>query len=93
MHPEVRRTRCHPVVSLLAEGLRFSSVGPISGMKCTLVNEPSDPNTWNDNDVCVPSTSTLNLQWSYLGPIAGKTCVQWNEPSDPHGWHDNYLCY
>ena len=72
--------------------MKWSSAGQISGMKCIQIKEPSDPNTWTDNYLCLPSDSPLNLQWSHAGPIAGKACIQWSEPSDPHTWNDNYLC-
>ena len=72
--------------------MRWSYHGPIRGMKCTQIREPSDPNTWADNYLCLPSNSPLNLQWSYAGPIRGKACIRWLETADPHTWRDNYLC-
>ena len=35
-------------------GLRWSFVGVIPGMRCTSMNEPSDPNFWADNFLCAP---------------------------------------
>ncbi len=76
-------------------GFKWSSIGPISGMRCTQIYEAIEPaeHTWTDNYLCVPTWSTLHLTWSSAGPIAGKTCTQWYESSDPHTWMDNYLCY
>ncbi|MBZ4417082.1 cytochrome c peroxidase [Myxococcus sp. RHSTA-1-4] len=77
------------------EGLAWSSAGPIAGMRCTQVSEAAEPpeTTWNDNYVCVPTSSTLNFTWSMAGPVAGKACVRFHEPADPQPWMDNYLCY
>lgn len=70
--------------------LRWQSWGPIPGMHCIQINEPSDPHTWDDNYLC--SDRDLGLRWSYKGPIAGMFCTKWEETADPHTWHDNYLC-
>jgi hypothetical protein len=77
------------------EGIRWSNSGPISGMRCTQITEPAEPaaHTWNDNYICVPTSSSLNFTWAYDGPILGKQCVSWNEFGDPHTWDDNFLCY
>ncbi len=34
--------------------------------KCVLVNEPSDPDTWSDNELC--SATDYSLKWYYGGP-------------------------
>ena len=73
--------------------LRFSSAGPIPGMTCTQVNEPSDvQGTWADNYFC--SSRDIGLRWSYAGAIPGMRCTQVNEPSEPAQttWNDNFLC-
>jgi peptidoglycan hydrolase-like protein with peptidoglycan-binding domain len=76
-------------------GFRWSSAGAIGGMRCTQITEGSEPpeHTWNDNFLCVPTNSPLNLAWSSAGPIAGRTCTMWHEAADPHTWMDNFLCY
>lgn len=39
----------------------------IPGMKCTQVNEPAEPpsHTWNDNFLCVPAGSPVQLGWTW----------------------------
>ena len=69
--------------------LRFSSTGPIAGMACTQISEPSDPHGWSDNYLC--SERALGLRWSSSGAIAGMTCVNVNEPTES-AWANNYLC-
>ena len=73
--------------------IRWSPRGPISNMKCTKIIEPSDPDTWNDNYLCVPNDSNLHFYWTNAARIEGRQCVQWEDSAeDPHTWHDNYLC-
>jgi hypothetical protein len=60
-------------------------------MSCLKVNEPGDPNGWDNNYLCAPEA--WGLSWSYSGPVSGKECVQWSEGADPHYWNDNYLCW
>jgi hypothetical protein len=71
---------------------KWSHSGPISGMKCTQILEGSDSDSWNDNYLCIPKESTLELQWSYSGPVSDMKCTQIIEGSDPDTWNDNYLC-
>ena len=77
--------------------MRWSYAGPIAGMRCTQIREPSEPfwHTWNDNYLCLPSDSPYQLSWHYAGisNVRGSSCVRWLERADPHTWHDNYLCY
>ena len=75
--------------------MRWSFSGPIPGMRCTQVNEPSEPpqHTWRDNFLCVPPQSPLDFSFSPAGPIPGRHCLRMNEPSDPHTWADNFLCW
>ena len=73
-------------------GIIWSERRPIDNMRCTLVNEPSDPHCWDDNYLCVPEKSPLHFKWSHRWPIPNSYCMQWVENSDPHYWHDNYLC-
>jgi hypothetical protein len=78
-----------------ALGLRWSSAGPIRGMRCTRIFENAEPagHTWNDNWLCLPADSTYELRWSEAGRVLGWSCVQWDEPADPHAWSDNFLCW
>ena len=75
-------------------GMRWSSAGPITGMKCTQITESIEPavHSWTDNYFCVPQDSPLDFQWNSAGPIADKECIQWSEAADLHSWDDNYLC-
>jgi len=72
--------------------LRWSVVGPVPDMHCVVMNEPSDPDTWADNNLC--TRRDVGLQCSPTGPIAGLRCTQITDPGEPeaHGWTDNYLC-
>jgi hypothetical protein len=60
------------------------------GLQCTQINEPSDPNTWDDNYLC--ANIDLGMLWKYDGQIANMSCTPIIEPSDPHAWLDNNLC-
>lgn len=75
-------------------GLKWSSSGPIPGMRCTNVTETSDSHAaaWADNYACVPSDSEFVLSWSSAGALPGQSCVQFNEVADPQSWGDNFLC-
>lgn len=76
-------------------GFKWSSAGPVAGMRCTNVSESAehDPAIWADNFLCLPETSPYQLEWSTAGKIAGKSCVRWFEAADVGGsWADNYLC-
>lgn len=73
-----------------SKSLVWSFAGPIAGKHCVQINEPADPDTWNDNFLC--STIDLGIRWSFAGPIGGMRCTQINEPADPHKWNDNFLC-
>jgi 1-phosphatidylinositol phosphodiesterase len=80
--------------SSVNHGFQYSYAGPIAGMRCVLLDEPaSHAWGWNDNYLCVPPSSPLQLQWSSAGPISGKQCVRIHEDADPGTWNDNYLCY
>ncbi|MBL8680816.1 MAG: M23 family metallopeptidase [Myxococcales bacterium] len=70
----------------------WNCAGPIAGMTCTQIAEPSDPHTWTDNYFC--SDSDRQLRFSNAGPIAGMNCTQIAESSEPaaHTWTDNFLC-
>jgi hypothetical protein len=74
------------------DALDPSSAGPIGGKFCIQINEPADPDTWNDNYLCMDRD--VGLRWSYAGPIGGMTCISMNETAEPpsHTWADNYLC-
>lgn len=76
---------------VFATELKWSQAGPIAGLTCTKINEPADPNAWDDNYLC--ADEDLQLKWSSAGPIAGLQCVLINEPADIYKtWFDNYLC-
>lgn len=66
--------------------------GPLDGMTCTNIAEPSDPDTWGDNFLC--SDFDRGLRWSSAGPLAGMNCLAVNESAEPveHTWSDNFLC-
>ncbi|MFT3706242.1 MAG: D-alanyl-D-alanine carboxypeptidase family protein [Archangium sp.] len=70
----------------------FSCDGAQSGMACVNVNEPVDPDTWNDNFFC--SERDFGMRWSYAGPIAGMDCANVAESAEfhPEAWADNFLC-
>jgi len=76
-------------------GIRWSHAGPIPDMRCTAITEPVEPKSesWLDNYLCVPESSSYHFSWSSEGPIEGMSCVQWAEPRDPDTWNDNYLCW
>jgi hypothetical protein len=80
-------------------GLQWSSAGPLEGMRCTQIQEPAEPpiHGWEDNYLCVPASSPLELAWSAEGRIEKKRCLPVGEPGDLHtsgqGWRNTYLCY
>lgn len=92
--PQGRWSRAH-LCSNIPIGMRWSSAGPVAGMRCTQVVEPAEPahTTWTDNYLCLSRDEYLNFKWSYDGPVAGLRCVRWHNPRDPHTCTDNYLCY
>jgi hypothetical protein len=75
-------------------GMKWSSNGPVPGMRCTRILETAEPaaHSWRNNYLCVPESSPVHFRWSMGGPLRGMDCVQWFEPADPHTWRDNYLC-
>jgi hypothetical protein len=79
--------------STLDIGMKWSSAGPIDGMTCTQVGEPSSKYAaaWADNYLCVPPQSPFAFAFSSKGKIAGQSCVEWNEPSAA-SWSDNFVC-
>ncbi|XP_057301494.1 uncharacterized protein LOC130635963 [Hydractinia symbiolongicarpus] len=79
---------------LIDPGLKFSTTGPLPGMRCTKIEEPSDRYFWTNNYICVPTSAPYSFTWSYNGCTKGKYCVKWFEPSTPSSftWNDNYLC-
>lgn len=70
----------------------FSCDGAQAGQTCVLMDEPGDPDTWNDNYFC--SKRDLGLRWSNAGPIADMDCINVHESSEPNAaaWADNFLC-
>jgi len=78
-------------------GFRYSSAGPIGGMKCINIHEPSAPSshTWADNYLCYPNDLPYELTWSYTGRIPGQDCIQVYEGHEylfHMYWRDNFLC-
>lgn len=74
-------------------GMKWSSTGPIAGMKCVNTAESSDQHDWHNNHLCVPEDSPFNFSWSTADPLPGMECIKWEERSDTAGtWDDNYLC-
>ena len=63
-------------------------------MKCTHMYEPQDPDSWQNNYLCVPNDSPYYFMWSNSGPVRMKdvSCMNIDEPSEPAYWRDNYLC-
>jgi hypothetical protein len=43
----------------------------------------SEDNRWNDNALCLPPYSNIELVWSYCGGIAQMDCIQLNDPAAP----------
>lgn len=70
----------------------FSCDGPEANRRCVNLDEPSDPDTWNDNFLC--TADDWGLRWSYAGPIAGMDCTGVHESAEPLAsvWADNFLC-
>ena len=70
--------------------------GATTGMNCTQINEPWDStpftaNTWDDNYLCVPSSSSTKLNWSFSGLAAAQHAqtpdctASWGSVVDPYG--------
>merc|ERR1711939_1174753 len=68
--------------------MRWSSAGPIGGMRCTQILESSDPDTWNDNYLCYERCQLTKLEVlnpdSYsptyegtqvIGVVSGGSCL------------------
>ena len=73
----------------------FASLGPVEGMKCTRISEPEDPESWQDNYICVPKNSPYDFMWSDSGSIENGHigCLKIDEPTETGKyWRDNYLC-
>ncbi|MFT3706692.1 MAG: peptidoglycan recognition family protein [Archangium sp.] len=70
----------------------FSCDGAQPAQTCVNLNEPSDPDTWNDNFLCTPND--YGFRWSFTGPIDGMDCTNVNEGAEPLAsiWSDNYFC-
>jgi len=73
-------------------GIKWSSSGKISGMRCTQITEPAEGRSWTDNYLCVPHSSPLQFSWTSSGITRGKACIKWRERADGDGWDDNFLC-
>ncbi|CAF4083719.1 unnamed protein product, partial [Rotaria sp. Silwood1] len=49
-------------------------------LKCIATAEPSD-NRWNDNALCLPVQSKIELVWSYCGRVAQMNCSRLYDPA------------
>ena len=56
--------------------IQFAGAGPVPGLHCISINEPSDPDTWADNYLC---SNECGISWSHAGPIGGMRCTQITE--------------
>lgn len=76
-------------------GFQWSSAGPLAGMRCLQITAPQEPaaHGWDDNYLCVPESSPLELRWSTQGNLMDMPCLQFKEPADQDGWENNVLCY
>ncbi|RYE92668.1 MAG: M23 family metallopeptidase, partial [Myxococcales bacterium] len=77
-------------------GLKWSSLDPIAGMKCTKVGEGAEAKAaeWDDNYLCVPPASPYTFTWSSAGPLDGQTCVRWFDHAETSAtWWDNWMCF
>jgi hypothetical protein len=76
-------------------GFKWSSAGPIAGMRCLQITAPEEPaeHGWDNNYLCVPESSPLELRWSTQGNLMEMPCLDFEELADPHGWDNNSLCY
>lgn len=74
-------------------GFTFKADGALPGQRCVNVDEPSDPDTWNDNHFCT-SRDDVQMQWSFRGPIDGLECANVTESAEAQAanWADNFLC-
>ena len=72
--------------------LTWSPRGPIPGLNCVLASPRGKEHYWNDNALCVPAESSVELWWSDVALGEGKTCLALNEERDPN-WGPNFLCY
>ncbi|MCB9594253.1 MAG: D-alanyl-D-alanine carboxypeptidase family protein [Sandaracinaceae bacterium] len=70
----------------------FSCDGEETGATCVSLDEPADPDGWDDNFLC--SETDLGFRWSTDGPIDGMRCVNVTESADAHAadWADDYAC-
>eukprot|EP01114_Cavostelium_apophysatum_P017334 TRINITY_DN5127_c0_g1_i2.p1 TRINITY_DN5127_c0_g1~~TRINITY_DN5127_c0_g1_i2.p1 ORF type:complete len:623 (-),score=111.70 TRINITY_DN5127_c0_g1_i2:37-1749(-) len=80
-------------------GWQFATAGPVAGKRCSKWNEPADPDTWNDNFLCTP-TSAIEVSFANVDqdPIVTNpsfNCISVNDPSQPpaQGWADNHFCW
>jgi len=76
-------------------GFRYSAGGPIQGMKCINIHEPSGDHAWADNYLCYPKDLPYDLTWSYVGRLPGQDCIQIYEGHEfvfHDYWRDNFIC-
>jgi len=76
-------------------GFRYSAGGPIQGMKCINIHEPSGDHAWADNYLCYPNDLPYELTWSYTGRLPGQDCIQIYEAHEyvfHDYWRDNFIC-
>lgn len=83
-----RATRQNP-------GMKWSTAGPIGGMRCTHITglaDPKDANAQDNNYLCVPNYFPHEYTWSNNGTIDGLECFPWYVRWNPKHWTNNYLC-
>ncbi len=73
--------------------LSYSMGGTVAGQQgCVVMNEPRDPHSWGDNNLCWRE-EPLSLAFYSAGAPAGLACTSVNEPNDAAGtWGDNFFC-
>jgi hypothetical protein len=64
-------------------------------LKCTATVEPLDPQVWwwQDNALCLPVTSNVEMIWSYCGSLPEMLCVRLLDNASPQPFSDNFLCW
>lgn len=68
-------------------GLQYSMAGPVTGKRCTHLNEGT--HSWGDNFLCVDRHSEYVLGWDWADK-RGPNSLRFNEPGEVY-WNDNYL--
>ena len=79
--------------------MRWTNVADKRDEDCVSWHEPSDPDMWHDNFMCLPKDSNYEMKFSVadMHDIPGwnkaEDCVSVDMPlQQNHNWHDNYFC-